>query len=240
MERDATRDQRQHSSESSQAAREPGGAAREESLLSAPLSESHLQGAEAPAECAAEAEFAREDPGAQDPAVPEGGTLLGAVEAILLVANEPLELKDFTKLFAGCSWVPVRQALRALQKRYDCSESGLELIEVAKGWRLYTKPVYSDLTEKVSVIEREERLTRAQLEVLSVIAYQQPVKRADLEAIRGADSSGSLRALLDKGLARVAGRADQLGRPLLYGTTRRFLERFGLKNLDQLPKPRDV
>ncbi len=240
MERDATRDQRQHSSDATQAAREPDGAAREESLLSETLLESHLQGADAPAECAAEAVLAREDPGAQDPAVPEGGTLLGAVEAILLVANEPLELKDFTKLFEGCSWVPVRQALRALQKRYDGSKSGLELTEVAKGWRLYTKPVYAEFTEKVSVIEREERLTRAQLEVLSVIAYQQPVKRADLEAIRGADSSGSLRALLDKGLARVAGRADQLGRPLLYGTTRRFLERFGLKNLDQLPKPRDV
>jgi segregation and condensation protein B len=172
-----------------------------------------------------------------DPDIPEGSSLEAALESLLLVANEPLELKDFTALLGGCSWVPVRRGLRALKKRYDERQAGLELIEVAKGWRLTTRPLFSGLCERLSVIEREERVTRAQLEVLAIIAYRQPVKRSDIDTIRGADSSGSLRQVIDKGLVRVVGRADQLGRPFLYGTSRRFLERFGLKNLKKLPKP---
>jgi segregation and condensation protein B len=172
-----------------------------------------------------------------DPDIPEGSSLEAALESLLLVANEPLELKDFTALLGGCSWVPVRRGLRALKKRYDERQAGLELIEVAKGWRLTTRPLFSGLCERLSVIEREERVTRAQLEVLAIIAYRQPVKRSDIDTIRGADSSGSLRQVIDKGLVRVVGRADQLGRPFLYGTSRHFLERFGLKNLKKLPKP---
>ncbi|MFC1705726.1 SMC-Scp complex subunit ScpB [Planctomycetota bacterium] len=171
------------------------------------------------------------------PDIPKGGTLLAALEAILLVANEPLELRDFTRVLGGCSWVPVRSALRELQRRYGDPERGLELVEVAQGWRLTTKSVLAPVVEKVAVIEREERLTRAQLEVLAIVAYRQPVLRTDIDTVRGADSSAALRQVVQKGFVRVSGRAAQLGRPYLYGTTRRFLERFGLKNLKQLPKP---
>jgi segregation and condensation protein B len=175
--------------------------------------------------------------GGGDPVLPAGATLVGACEALLLIANDPLELGDLTRLFGGCSWVPVRRALRELQRRYREQPSGLELVEVAKGWRLTTQPAYAPLCERLGTIEREERLTRAQLEVLAAIAYRQPVRRASVDALRGADSTGALKALIDKGLVRVAGRADQLGRPLLYGTTRLFLERFGLKDASKLPRP---
>jgi len=109
---------------------------------------------------------------------------------------------------------------------------------VAGGVRLLSRPVYAPWVERLEKVRREERLSRAQLEVLATIAYRQPLVRADVDSVRGADSGGALRGLMDKGLVKVVGRADQLGRPLLYGTTDRFLERFCLKSLKELPRPK--
>jgi segregation and condensation protein B len=170
------------------------------------------------------------------PRLPEGSTLEGVLEALLLVADGPLALKDLTEVLDGCDWVPVRRALRSLRGQYRERQAGVEIVEVAGGWRMVTRPLYAEHVEKLRTVEREERLSHAQLETLAIIAYRQPVIRSRIDSIRGADSSGVLRALIDKGLVRVAGRADQLGRPFLYGTTSRFLERFGLKSLKALPR----
>ncbi|GIW73040.1 MAG: hypothetical protein KatS3mg102_2582 [Planctomycetota bacterium] len=173
------------------------------------------------------------------PALPPGASLTGALEALLLAADGPLELRELCEVLDGCDWVPVRRALWELRERLRQEPAGgLELVEVAGGWRLVTRPCYAAYVERLQTIEREERLTEAQLETLAVIAYRQPVPRAEIDAIRGADSSGVLRTLMDKGLVRVTGRAEQPGRPFLYGTTGRFLERFGLKSIRDLPHPR--
>lgn len=188
----------------------------------------------------ADAEAIESSPSKQKPApqLPEGGTLEGAVEAMLLVAHGPARLRELCAALGDCDWVVVRRTLRALQQRYARAGGGLELIEIAGGWRLVTRALYAGACERLQTVERAERMTSAQLEVLALIAYKQPATRAEVDTVRGADSSGVLRTLLEKGLVRICGRADQLGRPFIYGTTNQFLERFGLKSISDLPKPR--
>ena len=116
--------------------------------------------------------------------------------------------------------------------------SGFDLIDIAGGVRLLTRPEYAPWVERLEKVRREERLSKAQLEVLAAVAYRQPLLRSDIDAVRGADSGGAIRSLIEKGLIKVVGRADALGRPLLYGTTDRFLERFALKSTKELPRPK--
>jgi segregation and condensation protein B len=171
-------------------------------------------------------------------APPPGGTLAGALEAVLLVANEPMSAGELMKVLEGASRAEVNQALRELRERYASRPGGFDIVDIAGGVRLLTRPEYAPWVERLERVRREERLSRAQLEVLAVIAYRQPILRADIDSVRGADSGAALRGLADRGLVKVVGRADQLGRPLLYGTTERFLERFTLKSLKDLPRPR--
>jgi segregation and condensation protein B len=175
---------------------------------------------------------------AQPIRLPAGGTLAAAVEAVLLVANEPMSGTDLMRVLEGATRAEVNAAVRELKARYAERPSGFDLVEVAGGVRLMTRPDYAPWVERIEKIRREERLSKAQLEVLAAVAYRQPLLRSDIDSVRGADSGGAIRALIEKGLIKVAGRADTLGRPLLYGTTDRFLERFALKNLKDLPKPR--
>jgi segregation and condensation protein B len=170
--------------------------------------------------------------------LPPGASLAGALEAVLLVANEPMSVGELMKVLEGATRAELNAAIRVLKERYAAGPSGFDLVEIAGGLRLLTRAEYAPWVERLEKVRREERLSRAQLEVLAVIAYRQPVLRADVDAVRGADSGGALRGLVDKGLVKVAGRADALGRPLLYGTTDRFLERFALKSVKELPRPK--
>ncbi|HVY62544.1 MAG TPA: SMC-Scp complex subunit ScpB, partial [Planctomycetota bacterium] len=167
-----------------------------------------------------------------------GASLAGALEAVLLVANEPMTVGEVMKVLEGATRAEVNAAVRELKERYGARPGGLELVEIAGGVRLMTRPEYAPWVERLEKVRREERLSKAQLEVLAVIAYKQPLLRADVDSVRGADSGAALRGLVDKGFVKVVGRADALGRPLLYGTTDRFLERFALKSLKELPRPR--
>lgn len=172
------------------------------------------------------------------PQLPAGATLAGAVEALLFVANEPLSARELSDLLDAAPIPAVRAALAELKERYAREPRGFDLVEIAGGHRLLTRPEYATWVIRLETVRREERLSKAQLEALAVIAYRQPVLRADVDSVRGADSGGAIRGLVEKGLVKVVGRAETLGRPLLYGTTDRFLERFGLKTLKDLPRPR--
>jgi len=165
---------------------------------------------------------------------PSRPELLGQLESMLFVAGEPLPTKRIADLL-GEETALIRGALGALQARYDGPASGVRLAEIAGGWRLLTRPEHADTVAALAGKRVLDRLSPAALETLAIIAYKQPVGRAEVERIRGVGVGPILRHLLELDLIKVAGREEGLGRALLYGTTRAFLDRFGLKSVKDLP-----
>lgn len=157
-----------------------------------------------------------------------------AIEAMLFVTDEPTSTITLADML-DVEPVEVEMALVDLRVRLQDSESGIQLQEVAGGWRLATHPVYHELLERYVLSWDTRKLSQAMLEVLAVIAYTQPVTRAGVASVRGVNSDSSINSLVDKGLIREAGTAEALGSPVLYATTRTFLEKFGLRSLDDLP-----
>lgn len=166
-------------------------------------------------------------------------TLVRAVEALLFASPEPLPLPRLEEVFAPDGVEPdrVRDALEKLRTR--CAGRGVELREVAGGYQLRTRPELAPWLARIEA-PRAVRFSRPALETLAIVAYRQPVTRAELEEVRGVDCGGVLKSLLDRGLARILGKKDVPGRPLLYGTTRKFLEAFGLSSLGELPSLKDI
>lgn len=164
--------------------------------------------------------------------------LMGAAEALLFVSDEPV---SSTKLAAILEISPVEmdEVLTELAAEYADENRGMQLREVAGGWRFYSHPAYHDLIERYVISWDTRRLSQAGLEVLAIIAYHQPVTRAGINAIRGVNSEGVVSSLVEKGLVREMGRDDAPGNAILYGTTRSFLERFGLKSVKDLPPLED-
>ena len=160
------------------------------------------------------------------------------LEAALFAATRPIAEADLARLELGAGPDRVRAALDELRAHYDDPDAGhaVELVEQGGGWQLLTRPEYAEAIERAHVADRPQRLTAAALETLAVIAYRQPIGRAEVEEIRGVAVGGVLKTLLERGLVDVVGRAEGLGRPLLYGTTPRFLEQFALRHLDELPR----
>jgi len=161
------------------------------------------------------------------------------VEALLLAAREPLPAAQIAKVVPGLGAAGARGLLEALREEYDRDGRGFALCEVAGGYQLRTRPELADYVQRLEH-ERPARLSRAALETLAVVAYRQPVTRAEVEHVRGVDCGPVLRNLLERHLVRLAGHREVPGRPMLYGTTRRFLELFGLASLEDLPTLRDV
>lgn len=157
-----------------------------------------------------------------------------ALEAILLLADEPLSATQLA-LAVERGRKDVEAWLDALAEEYRARGSGLALRQVAGGWRLMTHPEAYPYVERFVLSSRHSRLTRASLETLAVVAYKQPVTRHQVSSVRGVDSAGVLRALVDRGLVEEVGRDDGPGRAVLYGTTGQFLERLGLASLADLP-----
>lgn len=160
--------------------------------------------------------------------------LPGAIEALLFVSDEPVSVVNLAEML-DVRASEVDAALRQLALGYAARGSGIELREVAGGWRLFTAPDYHDLIEAYVMSWDTRRLTQASLETLAIVAYNQPITRAGISSIRGVNSDSSLNGLVEKGLVRESGTADAPGNPMLYVTTRVFLERFGLKSVDELP-----
>jgi segregation and condensation protein B len=160
--------------------------------------------------------------------------LRSILESLLFSSAEPVPLSKLLAVLPGYEKRDVVRALAALAEEYATDERGFRLQQVGGGYQLRTAPANAEFV-KASLALRPVRLTRASLETLAVIAYRQPVTRAEIEAIRGVDADAVLATLLERRLVRVLGRKDVVGRPLLYGTTAEFLETFGLKDLASLP-----
>lgn len=129
-----------------------------------------------------------------------------------------------------------RKAIEELRDHYESGGHGVELVEIAAGWQILTRDIFAEAIERAQFATRPQKLSSAALEVLAVIAYRQPVGRAEIEEIRGVNSGGVLRLLQERGLIEVVGRSEGLGRPLLYATTPLFLEHLGLADLADLPR----
>ena len=164
----------------------------------------------------------------------EGQALRRAIEAVLFVTDEPMPAGGLAQTLE-VDRSRVEAELTALGNEYEERGSGIVLRNVAGGWRLATHPDAAPSVERFVLSSRHARLTKAALETLAIVAYKQPVTRHQIAAIRGVDSDGVLRALVDRGLATEVGREEAPGRPVLYGTTPEFLERLGLDSLASLP-----
>ncbi|MCZ6601822.1 MAG: SMC-Scp complex subunit ScpB [Planctomycetota bacterium] len=163
-------------------------------------------------------------------------TVKRILEAILFASSEPVPLRKMRSAIGKPASERVKDALAVLTEDYQKGSRGMEIEEVAGGFRMVTNPDYSAWVLKVRAPKRDDRVSPAALETLSIVAYKQPIPRAEVDAIRGVNSGELLRRLLERGLVKIVGKAETLGRPLLYGTTKRFLEVFGLKRLEDLPK----
>jgi len=161
------------------------------------------------------------------------------IESLLFVADEPLTIDRLKKIISGAESRELREALEELAEDYETRQGGFFLKEVAGGYQIRTRPEYMEWIKRL-LQPKPLRLSKAALETLAIIAYKQPVIRSDVEHIRGVDCGGILRVLLERKFIRVLGRKEIPGRPLIYATTKRFLEVFDLKNLKDLPTPKEI
>ena len=182
-------------------------------------------------------------------------TLAKIIEAVLFSAQKPLSIREITTAIKGAEddaaaegandFSRVREpeiaaALEQLKIEYVQQERAFQLVEKAEGWQLVTEPQYAQWVRQLYPAPKPVRLSAPALETLAIIAYRQPITRADVEAVRGVNIDGVLQTLMERGLVKIAGRAEIPGRPLLYETTQFFLEHFGLRNLDELPNVEEL
>lgn len=162
-----------------------------------------------------------------------------AIEAVLFAAQNPLSIVVLGEVLGNVSRDTVKKALLDLQKEYFASNRGIYLMEVSGGYQFRTKPEYKNYIIKLHK-EKPARLSPSALETLAIIAYKQPIIKSEVEDIRGVDSSYVIRKLLEKKLVKITGKKDIVGRPLLYSTTKDFLEAFSLRDLSGLPTLKDI
>lgn len=161
------------------------------------------------------------------------------VEALLFASDKPLTVKDIHSTLPEAHVSEIRSALRVLEYEYEAMGRSFCLKEIAGGYQFRSRAEYGPYILKM-LQTSPSRLSRAAVETLAIIAYKQPIMRQEIERLRGVDVGGILRTLLEKDLIRVMGRKDLPGRPLIYGTTKRFLEVFDLKDIDSLPKLKEI
>ena len=181
-------------------------------------------------------------------------TLSRVIEALLFSAHKPVSAKEIVDVlrragaedefspneFANVKPAEVAAAIEQLKIEYIQNEHGFQLIEKAEGWQLASEPKYARWVRELFPAPKPARLSSPALETLAIIAYRQPIARADVEAVRGVTIDGVLQTLMERGLVKIAGRAEIPGRPLLYETTEFFLDHFGLRNLDELPNVEEL
>jgi len=166
----------------------------------------------------------------------ESREIAATVEAILFTSDSPLPSAKIVTVAQLPGQRAVTEAVGILNARYEQAGAAFRIEKIAGGYQMLTLPEYHDVLGRLFQTRSESRLSQAALETLAIVAYRQPVIRADVEAIRGVACGEVLRGLVEKQLVKIVGRAEVLGRPMLYGTTRRFLAVFGLANLEDLPK----
>ena len=165
--------------------------------------------------------------------------LKAILEAVLFVSAEPVPVARLMSILGTVSKAEVVQALGLLTHDLDQDGRGIQLVQVAGGYRLVTKQEYGPWLKRMDKAKAVQKLSRSALESLAIIAYKQPLVRSEIEEIRGVETSGVLRTLCERKLVRIVGRKDVPGRPIMYGTTKFFLEHFGLQDLSQLPPLRE-
>jgi len=162
------------------------------------------------------------------------------VEALLFVAHEPLSTSKIARAVTGLDGHRVRRIIEELRAEYEAMGRAFSLEELGGGFQMLTRPEFHSYLKVLFQQPRDVRLSSAALEALAIVAYKQPVNRAEIESIRGVDCSGVLQRLLEFRLIKIVGRSEELGRPLLYGTTREFLAHFGLKSIQDLPSVQEL
>ncbi|MEN8005438.1 MAG: SMC-Scp complex subunit ScpB [Candidatus Krumholzibacteriota bacterium] len=162
------------------------------------------------------------------------------LEALLFATDSPLTAARLKKIFPEAETADFKQLIGELQEEFESSGHAFTVVEFGGGWQIATKPEFSPIVEKLLKTRRFTRLSKAGLEVLAIIAYRQPITRLEVDEIRGVNSSGAISTLTERNLAAVVGRSQTVGNPLLYGTTRGFLNHLGLKGLNQLPDLPDI
>lgn len=165
-----------------------------------------------------------------------GVTVESVIEAILFASDEALNVNRLVKILETGSVRQIRQCVENLNARYERDNCAFRIEQIAGGYQMMTLDVYNHWLKKLVRVRNDTKLSQAALEALAIIAYKQPVIRADVETIRGVSSSEMIRSLMYKGLVKITGRAEVLGHPMLYGTTKKFLDIFGLYTLKDLPK----
>jgi len=182
-------------------------------------------------------------------------TLTRVIEALLFSAQKPLSIREITTAIRGAEDDPatetpnefarvkdaeVAAALEQLKTELIQESRGFQLVEKAEGWQFATDPAFAKWVRQLFPAPKLARLSAPALETVAIIAYRQPITRADVEAVRGVNIDGVLQTLMERGLVKIAGRAEIPGRPLLYETTQFFLDHFGLRNLDELPNVEEL
>jgi len=170
---------------------------------------------------------------------PSAELLLPVMEAVLFAADRPLSVEELQEVLGLQSAQQIRAGLQVLRESGISRGAGVRIEEVAGGYQLRTHPNATPWVTRLQEV-KPVRLSNAAVETLAIIAYRQPVTRHDVEDLRGVDCGGMVRNLIHRGLVKTMGRSDAVGRPLLYGTTKEFLEFFGLRDLSDLPALRDL
>jgi segregation and condensation protein B len=173
-------------------------------------------------------------------AAPVSDQLVAIIESLVFASPEPLTMKQLFKLLDTDPREDVEAAIAELKGRYEHRGGGLQLVEVAGGLQIVTRPELHEWVRRMFHERTTQKLSVQALETLAVIAYKQPVTAAEVAEIRGVNTSGVLGTLLERGLAKISGRKQVVGRPFLYSTTREFLDRFGLRDLNELPKVEEM
>ncbi len=162
------------------------------------------------------------------------------IEALLFASPDPLSIGRIKSVIPGLENQQVLEALEELREEYSKDSRSFQIVEIGGGYQLTSKPDYALWVGKLLESRAKQRLSKAALETLAVVAYKQPVLRSIIESIRGVNVDGVLRTLMERDLVRIVGRAEGVGRPLLFGTTREFLMRFGLSRVSDLPKMEEI
>lgn len=157
------------------------------------------------------------------------------IESLLFVSDGPLLIEQIANVLDGLEPNVIRELLLELAREYQENFRGMRIVEVAGGFQMVTNPDFASYLKKYYKHKHAERLSGPSLETLAIVAYKQPVTRLDIESIRGVNADGVVKNLMEKGLIRIVGRKEIIGRPFVYGTTKQFLEYFGLNSIEELP-----
>ncbi|MDD5281697.1 MAG: SMC-Scp complex subunit ScpB [Candidatus Omnitrophica bacterium] len=169
----------------------------------------------------------------------EETNLKSAIEALIFASDKPATIEQIKKVLGIPETAVVRKSIDELKDEYEKQNRGLRIVEIAGGYQMITAAVFAPFLKKLFKYRYSDKLSKPALESLAIIAYKQPLTRAEIESLRNVNVDGVMKNLMDKNLIRICGRKKIPGRPFVFGTTRQFLEHFGLKSLEELPKMDD-